>query len=222
MSSLLVLLHPSGILQVQLCWKMNTKKWDRLMSMAGTFLELNPQHLLYVCEDLLDVHTVGVVGGTVGSLKAGLLEGSRAHPFFYDHVLRFAEGGITTGLFEVLIRGQVLAASHMEVLGLFLSFSLPVVEVVEVGDYDRHWQGYGEYPSNRTQRPHYFTPYGDWVHIPIPNSSHGDHCPPEGIWDAIEPRGRVISLSKIHSAGEQDDTYEEEEDEQSQLPHAGL
>lgn len=118
------------------------------MSMVVTFLQIGwlvePIHpsvvrWLHVGEDLLDVHTVGVVGGTVGSLKAWLLKGLWAHPFLDHHVLRFTKAGIATGLLQVLVGGQVLAAPYMEVLGLLLTFGLPVVEVVEVGHYDGHW-----------------------------------------------------------------------------------
>lgn len=74
----------------------------------------------------------------------------------------------------------------MHVLGLLLTFCLPVVEIVEIGDYDGHGQSDGQHPRDGTQRPHDLAPDGDGVHVPIAHCGHGHHRPPEGVGDAAE------------------------------------
>lgn len=117
---------------------------------------------------------------------------------------------------------DVGTSCDVDIIALVRALGLAVVEVAEVGDNDRHWQGDGEYASNSTQGAHNFATYGFRVHITIAHSCHADHSPPEGRGDAAEVCLFVISFSKIHCAREEDDSNEEKEDQQAKLPHAGL
>ena len=52
--------------------------------------------------------------------------------------------------------------------------------------------------------------------IPIANSSNGDNCEPEDLWDAGETIiGSVLAIE--HDGGEEDDGYEHEEEEKNEL-----
>ena len=51
----------------------------------------------------------------------------------------------------------------VEILRLHLFLvSLPVIEVVEVGNNDRHRQRNGQHTDNGTQGPYYFSPHTYW------------------------------------------------------------
>ncbi|KAI1238881.1 hypothetical protein IHE44_0011972 [Lamprotornis superbus] len=118
---------------------------------------------------------------------------------------------------------QRLETAHLQMdRAAVRDISLSVVEVVEVGHDDRDRQGNGEHTSNGTQGAHNLATNGHGIHVPIAHGGHGHHRPPESIRDAGEQRVRVISLCKVDSAGEEDHPDEEEEDEEAQLPHAGL
>ncbi len=55
------------------------------------------------------------------------------------------------------------ALDMVEILRLHLLLvSLPVVEVVEVGNNDRDREGDGQHAGNGTQGPYYFSPHTDW------------------------------------------------------------
>lgn len=116
----------------------------------------------------------------------------------------------------------MLAAADLQVLSVFLSFRLPVVEVVEVGHDDRHRQGNGQHASDGAQGADNFATDCDGMHVPVPDRGHGDHSPPEGIRYATETRGGVVRLREIHGAGEQDHPNKKKENQESQLPHAGF
>lgn len=60
--------------------------------------------------------------------------------------------------------GQVGTALHMiEILRLHLFLvSLPVIEVVEVGNNDRDRKSDGQHTGNGTQGPYYFSPHTYW------------------------------------------------------------
>lgn len=100
---------------------------------------------LNIRKDLFDVHTVGIVCGcAVACLKGSLFECTVVDsPFLDHHILRLAEGGIAASLPHLLAGREVLAAPDMHVLGLLLTLCLPVVEVVEIGDYHRHGESDG-------------------------------------------------------------------------------
>lgn len=100
---------------------------------------------LNIRKDLFDIHTVGIVCGcAVPCLKGSLFECTVVDsPLLYHHVLGLAEGGIAPRLPHLLGRREVLAAPNMHVLGLLLAFCLPVVEIVEIGDYHGHGQSNG-------------------------------------------------------------------------------
>lgn len=107
------------------------------------------------------------------------------------------------------------------VLGVDLALHLSVVEVTEVGHDDGHWQGDGEHAGNGAHGAHQLPPDRLWVHVPVADRCHWHHRPPEGLGDAGECRVRSVHLSKVNSAGKEDDADEEEEDEQGQLSEAG-
>ncbi len=103
---------------------------------------------------------------------------------------------------------------------LVLVISLPVVEVVEVGDDDRDRKRNGQDTGDGAQRAHDFSPDRDGLHVPVAHRGHGHNSPPERVWDAGELRQGLVCLREVHRAGEQDDADDEEEDEQRQLSHA--
>lgn len=81
-------------------------------------------------------------------------------PQFHIHHVR--RGFAQRTLLHVLAdgTGQVRAAGHVvEVLRLhLLLISLTVIEIVEVGDDDRHWQRYGQHTCDCAQGPHDLAP----------------------------------------------------------------
>lgn len=146
------------------------------------------------------------------------------HSFLHLQILGLVPQGRGSGAPEFLqqIRREVWATDRVLCqLCLFLVLSLSVVEVVEVRDNDGHRQSDGQDTRNGAQGPHDLAPHSDGLHVPITHSRHGHHSPPERIWDALEMGGGFIRLREIHSAGEQDDPDEKEEDQKAQLPHAG-
>lgn len=96
-----------------------------------------------------------------------------------------------------------------------------MVEVAEVGHYNRHGQGDGQNTSDGTHRAHHFPPHRDWVHVAVSYCSHGDDCPPEAVWYADEVCLVVVSFCKVDGAGEEDDADEQEENQEAELAHAG-
>lgn len=142
------------------------------------------------------------------------------HILFNLHVLRLANGGGAAAS-KVAVRHDVRAA-NVQVLGLFLTLGLPVVEVVEVGHDDGHGQRNGQHSGDGAQGPHDLTSDGDRVHVSVAHGGHRHHSPPERVRNAGEEGVGVIGFREEHGTGEEDDPDEEEEDEKTQLPHAGL
>lgn len=151
-------------------------------------------HILDVSEYLFDVDTgVGIIvrgagGRGIARFERGLGESAMVHaPLFDHHILRLTQSRVTPCFSELLRRrGEVLATSHVHVLGLFFPFCLPVVEVIEVGNNHRDWQSNGQDTSDGTERPHNLAPYGHRVHVTVTYCCHGYHCPPEGIRDTAK------------------------------------
>ena len=110
----------------------------------------------------------------------------------------------------------------MLVLCGYLTLSLSVVEVAEVGHDDGHWQRDGKHAGNGAHGPHQLSNNRLREHVSVANCCHGHHRPPESLRDAGERRVRPVHLSKVDSARKENDAYEEEEDEQGELPEAGL
>ncbi|KAF3855053.1 hypothetical protein F7725_023108 [Dissostichus mawsoni] len=107
-------------------------------------------------------------------------------------------------------------------MGLLFSLGLPVVEVVEVGHNDRHWERNCQHSGDGTQRSYYLASYSDRHHVPIAHSCHRHNSPPKGVRDAAKVGSVLLCLGEVDSTGEQDDSNEQKEDQQSQLSHAGL
>lgn len=151
-------------------------------------------HTLNIGKYLFDVDAgVGVIvrgagGSGIARFERGLGERAVVHtPLFHHHILRLTQSRVTPRFPELLgRRREVLAASHVHVLGLLFPLRLPVVEVIEVGDNHRDWQSDGQDTSDGTERPHDLAPYGHRVHIPVTYCRHGYHCPPEGIRDTAK------------------------------------
>jgi len=79
----------------------------------------------------------------------------------------------------------------VEILRLhFFLISLSVVEVVEVGNNDRHRKRDRQHTGNGTQGPYHFSPHTYWRHISVADGSHGDDGPPEAIRNGLEVRVR--------------------------------
>ena len=53
-------------------------------------------------------------------------------------------------------------------------------------------------------------------HVSVAHCGHGDHGPPQPLWNALEVIGRVgmESLGVIHQRGEDDHAQDQEEDQQ--------
>src|SRR6218665_2498766 len=110
----------------------------------------------------------------------------------------------------------------MDVRLLVLAIILSIIEVVEVGHDDRHWQRYGQHAGDGTHRPDETTPRTGRCHVPVADRRHGNDGPPEGVWDALEGRLALgVRFGEEDGTREEDDADEEEEDEETELPHAG-
>lgn len=113
-------------------------------------------HRLNIGKYLFDVDTgVGIIvrragGSGIARFEGGLGESAMVHtPLFDHHILRLTQSRVTPCFSELLgRRGEVLATSHVHVLGLLFPFGLPVVEVIEVGNNHRDGQSNGEDTSD--------------------------------------------------------------------------
>lgn len=48
-------------------------------------------------------------------------------------------------------------------------------------------------------------------HVAVAHGRHGDHCPPERVWDGLEEGVLGARLGEVNGAREQHDTWKEEE-----------
>jgi hypothetical protein len=75
----------------------------------------------------------------------------------------------------------------VEILRLHLFLvCLPVIEVVEVGNNDRHRERDRQHAGNDTQGPHYFSPHTYWRHVTVADRGHCDNGPPEAVGNGLE------------------------------------
>lgn len=64
------------------------------------------------------------------------------------------------------------------------------------------------------------TPTGFIRHVAVADGRHGDDGPPERVRDGLEEGVLAAGLGKVHGRREQNDTYEQEEYEETELAHA--
>jgi hypothetical protein len=72
--------------------------------------------------------------------------------------------------------------------GYLVYFSLPVIEVVEVGDNDRNWKGDAQHAGDSAEGANELAGDGDGTHVAIADCSHRHDCPPEGVGDRVKLR----------------------------------
>ena len=96
--------------------------------------------------------------------------------------------------------GQVGAALHVCVQAVLFRVGLTMVEVVEVGDDDRHGQSNSENSRNGAQRTNQLTPRTHRPHVTVTHCGHGHHGPPKSVRNACELCILVVRLGEKDGA----------------------
>lgn len=60
------------------------------------------------------------------------------------------------------------------------------VEHRKIGDYDRHWKGYGQHPGQGAEGSHKHPRVRLGGHVAVAYGGHRDDGPPQTLWYALE------------------------------------
>ena len=58
--------------------------------------------------------------------------------------------------------------------------------------------------------------------VPVPHSRHGDDCPPEPVWDAVDLGARHVELRVVDGAAEDEQADDEGDEEEAEALEARL